>query len=98
MRIHFIIGAASLLLGGCQTVEQAATQNVEAVCAQGGYGLGSQYHDYCVSNLKPAAIVIEQQQRRRQFNAGIANIARGINPPQRPTITCVQMGNVTTCS
>ncbi|MEF2549415.1 hypothetical protein VQ045_19935 [Aurantimonas sp. E1-2-R+4] len=88
---------AALVLTGCQTVEEAATKKVEAVCAQGGYGPGSRYHDYCLTNLKPVAVQMEQERRQRVLAEGLGDIARGLNPPPPAKMTCVQTGAVTRC-
>ena len=92
-----IVASALFALAGCQTVEEAATSKVQAVCAEGGYGPGTRYHDYCMSQLKPFAVRLEQDRRRQQVARGLSQIAEGLNPPSKPSITCVQRGAVTRC-
>lgn len=92
-----IVASALLALAGCQTVEEAATTKVQAVCTEGGYGPSMQYHDYCISQLKPFAVRLEQDRRQQQVARGLSQIAEGLNPPSKPSITCVQSGAVTRC-
>ncbi|UIJ71923.1 hypothetical protein [Aurantimonas sp. HBX-1] len=92
-----IVTAALLLLTGCQTVEEVATADVMAVCTEGGYGPGTRYHDYCISQLKPFAVRLEQQRRQQQVARGLSQIAEGLNPPSKPKVTCIQSGAVTRC-
>lgn len=84
-------------LAGCQSVEEAATKRTLEVCAGGGHGPGTRYHDYCVSQLKPVAIQVEQQRRREMVSNGLGMIANGVNPPPPAKLTCIQDGNVTRC-
>lgn len=92
-----VIASALVALSGCQTVEETATAKVLAVCTEGGYGPGTRYHDYCISRLKPFAVRLEQDRRQQQVARGLSQIAEGLNPPAKPSITCVQSGAVTRC-
>ncbi|MBB3933356.1 hypothetical protein GGR25_004429 [Kaistia hirudinis] len=84
------------MLAGCQTVEEAGEAEAQTVCAQGGYGPGRPYHDYCVRSLKPMAMQLEQQRRSAMISNGAAAIAAGIDP-KTPKVTCIQQGAVTRC-
>lgn len=92
-----IVASALLALAGCQTVEEAATTKVQAVCAEGGHGPGTRHHGYCISQLKPFAIRLEQNRRQQQIARGLGQIAQGLNPPAKPRVTCIQSGAVTQC-
>jgi hypothetical protein len=95
MKINVLALIALLLLPACQTIEEAARADVLAVCAGGGYGPNSPHHSFCVSNLMPMAIQLQQQRRADQFSRSVAQLARGLNP--QPRVTCVQEGAVTRC-
>ncbi|WP_156420888.1 hypothetical protein [Aureimonas sp. AU22] len=84
-------------LAGCQTVEEAATKRTLEVCTGGGHGPGTRYHDYCMSQLKPVAVQVEQQRRQKMVTDGVAMMAQGLNPPPPAKLTCIQDGNVTRC-
>ncbi|MBN8940633.1 MAG: hypothetical protein J0H01_14135 [Rhizobiales bacterium] len=70
-----LLGLAAFALSACQTAEQAASRNVQSVCAQNGYGPGTQHHDYCVLSLTPYAMQLEQQRRAALIANGVALIA-----------------------
>jgi len=83
-------------LTGCQSVEQVGEAQAQSVCAEGGYGPAAPYHDYCVAQLKPMAMQLEQQRRAAMISNGAAMIAAGIDP-KTPKVTCIQQGAVTRC-
>lgn len=96
---YSIVGTVVLAfgaLGGCQSIEQAGEAQAVSVCTEGGYGPGTPYHDYCVSQLKPMAMQLEQQRRATMIRNGAALIASGLDHHD-PKVTCIQQGPMTRC-
>jgi len=67
--------AAGFLLGGCQTVQQAAEARTKVVCFQAGYGEVSPQHAECMRTMLPVAMNMEAARRMNDFGEGMALIA-----------------------
>ncbi len=68
---------AGLLLGGCQTVQQAAEAKTKLVCFQAGYGEASPQHAECLRTMLPVAMNMEASRRMDDIGTGLALIAAG---------------------
>jgi hypothetical protein len=73
-----MILAAGFMLGGCQTVQQAAEAKTKLVCFQAGYGETSPRHDECMRTMRPVAQQMELRQRLDGASEGLDMIAAGI--------------------
>ncbi|PTM41153.1 hypothetical protein [Bosea sp. 124] len=68
---------AGLLLGGCQTVQQAAEARKKVVCFKAGYGEASPQHAECMRTMLPVAMSMEASRRMDDIGEGLALIAAG---------------------
>ncbi|UZF90888.1 hypothetical protein [Bosea sp. NBC_00550] len=77
IRMLGMMTVAGLMLGGCQTAQQATEARTKLACFQAGYGETSPRHAECMRTLLPVAQQIDTQRRLNEIGDGLALIAAG---------------------